>query len=86
MSGVKIPFGYDSNRNQVTIFELPTFLEDRIQYIVVEKGCEAELEYVSASQRVGKSRTTQVPAYFRLAKYEDHSITCSFCYKRKTNN
>ncbi|MBY8067936.1 hypothetical protein [Vibrio furnissii] len=82
MSGVKIPFGYDSNRNQVTILNyLPFGRPDPI--FCGGKGCEAELEYVSASQRVGKSKTTQVPAYFRLAKYENHAVTCSFATKGK---
>ncbi|MFZ6039752.1 hypothetical protein ACOV11_04495 [Vibrio natriegens] len=82
MSGVKIPFGYDSNGNQVTILNYLAFGRPS-PIFCGGKHCIAELEYVSASQRVGKSRTTQVPAYFRLAKYELHSVTCSFATKGK---
>jgi hypothetical protein len=82
MSGVKIPFGYDSNQNQVSILNYLSFGRPN-PIFCGGKSCEAELKYVSASQRIGKLKTTQVPTYFRLAKYENHSVICSFATKGK---
>ncbi|GGB55206.1 hypothetical protein GCM10011502_30200 [Oceanisphaera marina] len=77
MSGVKIPYSYDSKGNEVTILDYFSLGKPH-PIFCGGNDCKAELVYVSASQRVGKNKITQVPAYFRLAKYENHSISCSF--------
>lgn len=77
MSGVKIPYACDIVGNQITIVNFKSSGRPK-PIFCGGKGCHAELQYVSASQRVNKSGVTQVPAYFRLAQHHNHATACSF--------